>query len=165
MSKTVIIYKSKYFSTKRYAGWLSIKTGADLYELSDIRILDLKKYQNIVFGGYIEEGYIKGIEFIKKNYDKIKDKKIIVFSVGLGLYNRKEIMDLNFKPKDKFKEVEYFELLGDFNYTDLDFKDKFKLIYGSSRISSNLLDHKVSIINSKKDNLKEILNILVSENI
>ena len=161
MNKTVIIYKSKYFSTKKYAGWLSIKTGADLYELSDIRIIDLKKYQNIVFGGYIEDGYIKGFEFIKRNYDKIKDKKVVVFSVGLGLYNRDQIINLNFTPRDKFKEIEYFELLGDFNYSDLDLRDKFKIIYGNSKINSNLLDYKTSIINSKKENLNEIIDELI----
>ena len=32
MSKTVIIYKTKYNNTKKYAGWLAIKINADLYE-------------------------------------------------------------------------------------------------------------------------------------
>ena len=31
MSKTVIIYKTKYNNTKKYAGWLAIKINADLY--------------------------------------------------------------------------------------------------------------------------------------
>ena len=47
MNKTVIIYKTKYNTTKKYAGWLAIKTHAYLYELSDIRNSDLKKYENI----------------------------------------------------------------------------------------------------------------------
>ena len=33
MSKTVIIYKTKYNTTKKYAGWLAIKIDADLYEI------------------------------------------------------------------------------------------------------------------------------------
>ena len=65
MSKTVIIYKTKYNTTKKYAGWLAIKIDADLYEISDIRSNDLKKYDTIIFGGAIENGYIKGIEFDK----------------------------------------------------------------------------------------------------
>ena len=35
MSKTVIIYKTKYNTTKKYAGWLAIKIDADLYEISE----------------------------------------------------------------------------------------------------------------------------------
>ena len=50
MSKTVIIYTTKYNTTKKYAGWLAIKIDADLYELSDIRGSDLKNYDTIIFG-------------------------------------------------------------------------------------------------------------------
>ena len=42
MSKTVIIYKTKYNNTKKYAGWLAIKINADLYETSDLNFLNLK---------------------------------------------------------------------------------------------------------------------------
>ena len=48
MSKTVIIYKTKYNNTKKYAGWLAIKINADLYEISDIKSSDLKNYDTII---------------------------------------------------------------------------------------------------------------------
>ena len=67
MSKTVIIYKTKYNNTKKYAGWLAIKINADLYEISDIKSSDLKNYDTIIFGASIENGYIRGVEFIKDN--------------------------------------------------------------------------------------------------
>ncbi|MGN1033504.1 MAG: flavodoxin domain-containing protein [Intestinibacter sp.] len=160
MDKTVIIYKTKYNTTKKYAGWLAIKTNADLYELSDIRNADLKKYDNIIFGGFIENGYIKGIDFIKENYDKIKEKNIIVFYVGLGLYSREEIIKLNFFPYYKYKGIKYFELLGDFDYKKLNFIDKIKINYSNGRISSSSFDFRKKIVNSKKDNLDNIINFL-----
>lgn len=160
MNKTVIIYKTKYNTTKKYAGWLAIKIDADLYELSDIRNSDLKNYENIIFGGCIENGRIKGIDFIKENYEKIKDKNVIVFYVGLGLYNMEEIIKLNFMPKYRYKWIKCFELLGDFDYEKLNFMDKMKVIYGSERMNSSVFDFRKKVVNSKKDNLDDILNFI-----
>lgn len=164
MSKTVIIYKTKYNSTKKYAGWLAIKIDADLYELSDIRSSDLKNYDTIIFGGSIENGYIRGIEFIKDNIDKIKDKKIIVFYVGLGLYSLSEIMAFNFLPTYKYKNIHFFELIGDFDYKKLTFIDKIRVMYGSGKIASNLIDCKSYVKSSNKENLNDILKYLQTNN-
>ena len=49
-SKIAIIYKSKYGTTKKYAGWIAIKLDADLYEISDITSGDLPDYDTIIFG-------------------------------------------------------------------------------------------------------------------
>ncbi len=160
MSKTVIIYKTKYNSTKKYAGWLAIRIDADLYELSDIRSSDLKNYDTIIFGGAIENGYIRGIEFIKDNIEKIKDKKVIVFYVGLGFYSLNEIISLNFLPTYKYKSIKFFELMGDFDYKKLSLIDKVRVMYGSGKIASNLVNYKSNIKNTKKDNLNDILEFL-----
>lgn len=160
MSKTVIIYKTKYNSTKKYAGWLAIKIDADLYELSDIRSSDLKNYDTIIFGGSIENGYIRGIEFIKDNMYKIKNKTIIVFYVCLGLYSLDEIIMLNFLPTYLYKDIKFFELKGDFNYSELSFIDKLKVSYGSGKIPSNIVNYKEEIKNTEKKNLEHILKFL-----
>ena len=48
-NKITVIYKSKYGTSKKYAGWIAIKLDADLYELSDITSGDLLDYEKIVF--------------------------------------------------------------------------------------------------------------------
>lgn len=110
MSKTVIIYKTKYNNTKKYAGWLAIKINADLYEISDIKSSDLKNYDTIIFGASIENGYIRGVEFIKDNLEKLKNKNVIVFYVGLGLYSLDEIMMFNFLPTYLYKNIKFLNL-------------------------------------------------------
>lgn len=165
MSKTVIIYKTKYNTTKKYAGWLAIKIDADLYEISDIRNNDLKKYDTIIFGGAIENGYIKGIEFIKDNMEKIKDKQIIVFYVGLGIYTLDEIMAFNFLPTYRYKNIKFFELMGDFDYKNLSFIDKLRVKFGSGKITSDLIDLNKNIKNAKKENIKPILRFLESNKV
>ena len=41
--KTVVIYKSRYGYTEKYAKWLSEKLNADLFEAAEIRSLDFSK--------------------------------------------------------------------------------------------------------------------------
>ena len=82
----------------------------------------------------IENGYIRGVEFIKDNIQKIKDKQIIIFYVGLGLYTLDEIMLFNFLPTYKYKNIKFFELMGDFNYKRLNFMDKIRVKYGSGKM-------------------------------
>ena len=53
--KVAIIYKTKYGSTKKYAGWIAVKIDADLYEVSDIRPKHLLEYDTIIFGGGLYE--------------------------------------------------------------------------------------------------------------
>ena len=98
MSKKIaVIYKTKYGSTKKYAGWIALKLYADLYEISDIRSKHLDEYETIIFGGGIYRGKINGLNFIDQNYNKIKDKNIYIFSVGMESIseNRKESLIKN----------------------------------------------------------------------
>ena len=67
-NKIAVIYKSRYGATKRYAGWIALKLGADLYEVSDIRKKDLKEYGTIIYGAPLYSEKIKGINFIINNY-------------------------------------------------------------------------------------------------
>lgn len=124
--KIAIIYKSKYGSTKRYAGWIAIRLDADLYEVSDIRPKDLDDYDIIIYGGGLYIGNINGVKFITKNYDRIKNKKIIIFSVGMESDNNdlnNRIIDKNFD-KELIKNIKLFNFRGAFDYRQLNLIDK-----------------------------------------
>lgn len=55
--KTVVIYKSRYGHTEKYAKWLSEKLNADLlFEASQIKGLDFSRYDNIIYGGGLYAG-------------------------------------------------------------------------------------------------------------
>ena len=49
--KTVVIYKSRYGYTEKYAKWLSEKLNADLFEAAEIRSLDFSEYDTVIYGG------------------------------------------------------------------------------------------------------------------
>ena len=43
----VVLYQSKYGATKKYAEWISEKTGFPVIETKKAKIGDIKKYDNI----------------------------------------------------------------------------------------------------------------------
>ncbi len=122
MSDIAVIYKSKYGSTKQYAEWISEELNADLFERSDVKIENLSNYKTIIFGGGLYASGIIGFDIIKKNFERIKDKNIIVFTVGLGDPKNKDqfipIIDQNFT--DEMKEyISIFHLRGSMDYSRL----------------------------------------------
>jgi len=84
LNKIIVTYKSKYGSTRKYAEWISNKLGADLFDSSKISSDKLLEYNTIIHGGGLYAGGISGISLITKNFDKLKGKNLIVFTVGLS---------------------------------------------------------------------------------
>lgn len=124
-NKVAVIYKSKYGSSKRYAGWIALKLDADLYEIRDIRMKDLKKYNVIIYGSGIYIGKINGIKFITKNYEKIKEKKILVFAVGMESTGENfENIVKNTFDTSCLENIKVFNFKGSFDYFKLSFIDK-----------------------------------------
>ncbi|WP_334310276.1 flavodoxin domain-containing protein, partial [Clostridioides difficile] len=48
MKSVVVIYKSKYGSTKKYAKWLSELLSCDIFETKNINIEKVMKYDTII---------------------------------------------------------------------------------------------------------------------
>ena len=78
----IILYKSKYGATKKYADWLSASTRFSCVETDKADIGMVSGYDVIILGGGIYASGIAGLSFFKKNIDKLKDKKLIVFCCG-----------------------------------------------------------------------------------
>ena len=94
MGKAVVLYQSKYGATKKYAGWLKEELSCDVIETKKAVLAEILKYDIIILGGGVYAGGIAGISFIKRNYEKLKDKKIIVFTVGASPFEEKNINEL-----------------------------------------------------------------------
>ncbi len=99
---TIVIYKTKYGATKKYAEWISEELGCDMVDAKDIKIDDILKYDTIIYGGGLYAEIINGVHMLTKNMDKLKDKKIAVFTTGLTPtncrdYYDKMVIEKNFK--------------------------------------------------------------------
>ena len=104
MSKTIVIYKTKYGSAKKYAHWISQSLGADLFDVKDVSVQMLNSYDTIIYGGGLYAGGLLGFSFIKKNYELIKNKNVVVFAVGSSLNLDKTEEEINRNLSDEMKE-------------------------------------------------------------
>ena len=90
----VILYKSKYGATKKYADWISIKTGFPIIEINKAKLEEVQKFDTIILGGGIYASGITGLSFLRKNIKNIQNKKIIVFCVGASPYEEKAMNEI-----------------------------------------------------------------------
>jgi len=80
---TIVIYKTKYGSTKTYAQWIGEELSCKVADVKDVSLEELENYDAIVYGGGLYAEVINGIHFITKKIDKLKDKKIAVYTTGI----------------------------------------------------------------------------------
>lgn len=106
----IVIYKTKYGSTKTYADWIAEELGCESVDAKNVKIEDLEKYDTIVYGGGLYAEIINGVILLTKNMDKLEGKKLVVFSTGITPlkyreYYDKMVIEKNFKPeiRDRFK--------------------------------------------------------------
>ena len=132
MSKGIILYQSKYGATKKYAQWLQESTGFDLVETKKADINVVKGYDTIILGGGVYASGIAGLSFLKKNYAVLKDKKVVVFSVGASPYDEaafKQAYDHNFQ--GEIAGLPCFYMRGAWDTDSLSFTDRTlcKMLY------------------------------------
>lgn len=118
MSKTAVLYKSKYGATKQYARWIADETGGDLFELGKITPKELSHYDVIIMGGGIYAGGIRGLSRMKKFFALFSDKRIILFSVGSSAADQKSIERIKERnlPENMQKSIRFFHLRGALDY-------------------------------------------------
>ncbi len=113
MSKGIILYQSQYGATKKYAEWLTEKTGYDCIETKNAKVSQLQNYDVILLGGGVYASGIAGLHFLKKNVNHLSDKKIAVFAVGASPYDEKAILhiqEMHFK--DALRNIPLFYCRG-----------------------------------------------------
>ena len=94
MSRTVIIYRSKYGAARRYAGLLAEKLNGTAIENHRLKADSIGNCDNLIVCGGIYASGISGISFLKKNYEYIRNIKTAVFAVGASPYDEKAIEEL-----------------------------------------------------------------------
>ena len=112
----IVIYKSKYGSTRAYAEWIAEEIGCSAVEAKTVKAADLQSYDTIVYGGGLYAEMIAGASLITKNFDALSDKKLVVFTTGLTPldcrdYYDKMVVEKNFKPHMTGK-IKMFNFLG-----------------------------------------------------
>lgn len=98
----IVVYKTKYGSTKTYADWIGEELNCRVADAKEITIDELEKYDTIIYGGGLYAETINGVILITKNLDRLKNKKIAVYTTGItpldcSDYYKKMVIEKNFK--------------------------------------------------------------------
>lgn len=127
MKKIAVVYRSKSGFTEKYANWISEALGGDLLKGKETKIEDILNYDVIIYGGGLYAVGINGLKLITQNFEKLKDKKLIVFGVGASpvrpeIYEEVKNKNLTKEQQDK---IAFFLLRGGYDYNKLSsFVDK-----------------------------------------
>lgn len=125
MKKVAVVYRSKSGYTEKYARWIAEAVGADLLKGEKTRVEDLMKYDTIVYGGGLYAVGINGIKLITGNYDKLKDKQLIVFGSSASPARPEiveEVRDRNLT-REQQQTIDFFLLRGGFDKQKLTWVD------------------------------------------
>lgn len=146
--KNIVIYKSKTGFSKKYADWIAEEINADIFKTNEVSLNTVMNYDNIICIGGLYVGGINGFSFIKNNFDKLKDKNIIVIAVGATTKKEEAIIEVKNKnlTKEMIDKIDFFLLRGGLDYKNMNLIDKFLMF---------LL---VKSIKSKKSKKQEELN-------
>ena len=121
----IIVYQSKYGATKKYASWISDKTGFECIEIKKTTISYVKKFDTIILGGGIYASGISGLSFLKKNIKELQKKKIIVFCVGASPYDEKTFHEIvRHNMNDNLSLIPCFYCRGAWDMDNMSFIDR-----------------------------------------
>lgn len=127
MEHTVVIYESKYGSTKKYAEWIAEALSCPVFERKRFHPEDFSKYETIIYGGGLYAGGVSGIKLITQNWLLLAPKKVFLFTCGLAdpddpgnvAHIRKGLKKI--LSEEMLEHVQLFHLRGGIDYSRLSF--------------------------------------------
>jgi len=114
--KTIVVYKSKYGSSKQYALWIAEELKCTVEKAENINIQEILSYDVIIYVGGLYAGGVNGFKQIRKHLSSMQDKKLLLCMVGAtnpsekGKYHQ---VYLNNVPEQYQDIVKPFSLRGD----------------------------------------------------
>ena len=125
MKKGIIVYQSKYGSTKKYAEWLQNMTDFYCVEISKALADEVTQYETVILCGGIYASGIAGLSFLKKNIDKFKKKKIAILCVGASPYDESAFAEIKERNLTRdLKNIPLFYGRGAWNESKMKFMDR-----------------------------------------
>lgn len=167
--KTIVVYRSKYGYTKKYAEWLAESLGCDIKE--NASFADIAGYDAVICGGGIYAGRINGAKLITKNMSRLSGKKLVLFAVGSSVGRPEELEAFWKKTLEETvrEKIPHFYLRGGFDYGRLGSVDRLmmnmlkKMLLGKDILTEDdkglLAAYEIPIDFTEKKNLDDIIKI------
>ena len=130
--KAGIFYHGHYGSTRQYAQWLANDTGYPIYDVRNNDI-DPSDFELLILGSSVRINKLTIKKWINKNWPKIRDKKIIFYSVSgtapghpdLQKYLKESL------PPEMIDRMDYIPLRGRLNVKEVSWGIRLLLWFGS----------------------------------
>lgn len=167
--KTIVVYRSKYGYTKKYAEWLAESLSCDIKE--NASFADIADYGAVICGGGIYAGRINGAKLITKNMSRLSGKKLVLFAVGSSVGRPEELEAFWEKALEKNirENVPHFYLRGGFDYSRLGNVDRLmmnmlkKMLLGKDTLTEDdkglLSAYETPVDFTERKNLDEIIKM------
>ncbi len=112
--KTLVVYRTRYGSTREYAEWIAEDLGADVRPMDQVRAADIAPYDTVIVGGYVRMGKIQGADFLVKHANELSQKRLFFFSVAGAPAQSpdREVWFQNSVPESFRSRVAHFPLRG-----------------------------------------------------
>ena len=121
----IIVYKSKYGASKKYAQMLSEETGFRCVSEKEANINEVAENDVIIIGGGIYASGFAFTSFLKKNIGKLKGKKIIAYACGASPYDEKSVnAAIEKNMQGDLAGIPVFYCRGSFDMKEMAFMDK-----------------------------------------
>lgn len=124
MSKKVVIYASHYGYTQKYANWIAQALQCEVVNVSELDEKNLAQCDVIIWGGGLYASGINGIKQFKKLFPLLRQKKLIVFTVGLASVDDpepfKQLVQQNFD-QEQIDRIQFYHFRGGMDYKRLSF--------------------------------------------
>lgn len=124
VSKKVVIYASHYGYTQKYANWIAQALQCEVVNVSELDEKNLTQCDVIIWGGGLYASGINGIKQFKKLFPLLRQKKLIVFTVGLASVDDpepfKQLVQQNFD-QEQIDRIQFYHFRGGMDYKRLSF--------------------------------------------
>lgn len=120
--KTIVLFRSKYGSSRQYALWLAEDLQCEAKGTGSISLNDLQAFDVILYVGGLYASGVSGFGKIKKHLGQLKSKKLVLCMVGMTSPAEKERYGETFRynvPEEYRSFVKPFALRGDQLFTKM----------------------------------------------
>lgn len=124
MSKTLILYRSKYGSTKKYVQWLSEALHCDACEVRRYDYQNTGDYSAVILAGGVYAGGISVLKaMVDSNFKALAGKKAAVLAVGASPYDETHVEELR-KTLPKILDAPVFYARGAYDESRMKLGDR-----------------------------------------
>ena len=158
----VIVYSSSYGSTKQYAEWIRDETGFPMFE-SNARSIPWEA-KTVVIGCPIIANKPFLLGWMQKNWDKLRDKNVILFTTSGADPEAEPVADWihSSLTEEMRKTIRAFPLPGRFQFSQMSTAHKAMLRIGAVVMRSAEIKHQIKnpVDGVSRDRLAPLLAVL-----